>query len=137
MNGRPEFARQSQSKIEVQAHTVQRYLELATGPVTARTLAAICNVTGDVQTQRRKVREVVRHCRTINGTRICATTGKPGTEAGYWMARDAAEWAAYMNARREHAVFTFVEVKRVQEAAREQRSGQQKLFETQTLAACE
>ena len=75
------------------------------------------------EARRREVRELVITLRQA-GHRVCAY------HAGYWLARDAAEWAEYLEHRKRGARFEFVTVRQMTEAATDRGNEQRQLFET-------
>jgi len=100
------------------------------------------------ETNRRRIREIIAELRE-QGYRICAgmrrpesrnaetpkrrnaRTGDEGTDAieiGYWIARDATEWAAYLESLRTKARFEFVKLRTMREAATDKGAGQTTLF---------
>jgi hypothetical protein len=91
------------------------------GPVSAAALASAIegHEAWSHETRRRRVREAVDYGRTQMGMRICANG------EGYWMARDAQEWAAFQEAQKRGAVFKFVRIAKAKAAASERISGQQ------------
>jgi len=96
-------------------------------PLPARTLAEVCRLTCDHESNRRRVREAVDYGRTQLGYRICANA------AGYWLARNHTEWAAYQEARKRGAKFEFVRLAKQQAAATHKLNGQGVLFETHPI----
>jgi hypothetical protein len=107
---------------------LRRALNVAAGPATAIDLAEIAGVSGRThETKRRRVREVIEVLR-MEGVRICAGFDPTTRELGYWMARDAAEWGCYLEARRRGLRFEFLLVAKVSKAAREKGDGQGDLF---------
>ena len=108
------------------ARTIAGYLTAgaASGPVTAKALATVCGIDGGYETQRRRIREAVKHGREKLGYRFCADAD------GYWLARNAAEWAKFREARVAKQRFGFVRDARCQRAVTERLDGQGMLFET-------
>lgn len=100
----------------------------ASGPTAAIEIAAVCQWVAkseaDRESARRLVRELVKRAREFDGHRICA-----GND-GYWLARNSGEWEAYLAARRSHAVFEFVAIRKAKEAVADKTSGQGRLFDT-------
>jgi hypothetical protein len=82
-------------------------------------------ITGDRETRKRTLREIVKTLRRpgegseAGGMRICANLVD-----GYWIARDATEWHEYLEAVKRDAVFRFHERRRMATAASEQVTGQ-------------
>ena len=95
-------------------------------PVLAIELANATGWGGGHENRRRRVREMVAELHE-QGVRICASSGRP-EDCGYWLARDDAEWAAYLGSKRMHARFEFAKVRCMAQAAGEKRSGQAQLF---------
>ena len=62
-------------------------------PIVAADLAIRLGINGSRESQRRRVREIVRHLRE-NGSRIVATNRE-----GYWLTEDDATWAEYNEGR--------------------------------------
>lgn len=93
------------------------------GPIAAVELAEAMNFrTDNRETLRRRVREAVEFARETLGVRICAN------DQGYWIARNAAEWAAYLNARKAGLRFAFAAIGTAQRAAVEALAEQGSLF---------
>ena len=69
------------------------------GPIAAIDLASKCGIAHwEHETKRRRIREVIEDLRR-QGHKIVAGFRKDsetGCELGYWMARDDAEWKAYL-----------------------------------------
>lgn len=95
-------------------------------PLLAVDLAAACGWGGGHENRRRRVREMVAELHE-QGTRICASSGRP-EDCGYWLARDDAEWAAWLGSKRMHARFEFAKLRTMATAAGEIAVGQGKLF---------
>ncbi|MCO6436529.1 MAG: hypothetical protein J5J06_05530 [Phycisphaerae bacterium] len=96
-------------------------------PVTAIELAEAMNITGTHESRRRRVRETARYARECLGHRVCAGSGA-SDDCGYWMARDADEWASYLEAARNGARFRFAGIARAKRAVVERMGKQQRLF---------
>lgn len=94
-------------------------------PLTAIEIAEALGLAprGNRESKRREVRFVVEDLREV-GYRVCAS------DDGYWLARGATEWAAYLEARKTNARFDFVAVRKMTEAARDRAAEQGVLFET-------
>ena len=101
-------------------------------PLTAIVLAKACQILGSRETRRRAVRKLVEMLRE-DGHCVCAGKGFDGEGTGYWLARDYGEWDRYRKARRSAAIFEFVTLRKMTEAARERSGRQGKLFETAPL----
>lgn len=97
-------------------------LRLHRPPITAVELALQACLAGSREMKRRKVRAVIEVLRDA-GTRVCASA------AGYWLARDGAEWADYLVHTRAGLAFRFSDVRRAETAAREAVTRQGRLFE--------
>ena len=97
-------------------------LENAARPVTAAALANLLELTGSRETQRRKVRAIVRALRKA-GHRVCANLS-----TGYWLARSGQEWSDYQAAVKAKACFAFVEISRNKSAATDRANNQGSLF---------
>lgn len=95
--------------------------------IPAADLAVACLIGGTHENQRRRVREVVEWCRR-EGYRVCANG------QGYWLARDAEEWARYREHVKSGAKGSFARVRDNQAAVVDRCSGQGKLFETRPIA---
>lgn len=93
------------------------------GPMAAREIASRLRVAPNtgVENQRREVRKLIAEIREA-GHRVCECN------SGYWLARDAAEWAEYQAAVTAKARFTFVRVRKVREAVVDRMAGQGGLF---------
>ena len=114
--------------LHVRARRIVGELSLDTaGPVAAITLAARCSIRGNHESVRRRVRDAVTFGRENMGMRICANGD------GYWLAADASEWAAYLNAVKDGGKFAFVRARRMREAATDRIGGQGKLFESREV----
>lgn len=100
-------------------------------PVTAVELAERAGIAGEHETQRRRVRELVAELREA-GHRVCAGSGLEA-ECGMWLARDDAEWNAYLESRRNQLRFEFGDLRRAATAASERCNGQGTLFETKSV----
>ena len=100
-------------------------------PISAVELADAAGIPGLHETKRRRVRELIRELRE-QGRRVCAGSGHD-TDCGLWLARDDAEWRAYLESRRSMLRFEFAELSRTQRAASERGAGQGTLFETRSV----
>jgi len=101
------------------------------GPMPAREIASRLNVAPNtsVENQRREVRKLVAELRDA-GHRVCECN------TGYWLARDAEEWAGYLESVKACARYTFVRERQVREAVVDTMAGQGLLFETRDETAC-
>ncbi len=104
-----------------------------TGPHSAVMLAIQVGIFGQRESIRRRVRTVIKHARESLGERICA--GQGNGKAGYWLARDADEWAAYQASRKAKAVFQFADLAKQKRAITDRMNGQGRLFDTSTAKA--
>ncbi len=93
------------------------------GPVSAWGLAVICGIRGGHETMRRRIREAIDYGREKLGYRFCANG------EGYWLARNAAEWGAFREARRRWGRFVFAKGRRGQEAVVDRENRQGMLFD--------
>lgn len=98
--------------------------QAADEPIAARALAERCQIGGNPENQRRRIREAVQAARNA-GTRVCADAD------GYWIARNAGEWHDYLAALRSGARFSFVRVKIAETAVVERFAGQGRLFDAE------
>ena len=114
---------------EARKGQLARYLrEHDDRPVAAIELATylqIGAVGGDRETKRRVVRMLVERLRK-DGYAICAGSDAEGN-GGYWIAQNDGDWRNYLTSRASGAKYTFVRVRQMAEAARDQRTGQQKM----------
>ena len=116
----------SEKVMRERAKACERYLRMhgEAGPVAAVTLAGVCGIHGKRETVRRRIREAIDHGRQELGIRFCANGD------GYWLARDANEWAAFRQSQKAKTVFKFVRAAKCQRAVTEAFNEQGKLFET-------
>jgi len=70
-----------------------RILAEQAAPIVAADLASRLRIAGTRETQRRRVREIIKHLRE-NGSRIVATNRE-----GYWLTEEDATWAEYNEGR--------------------------------------
>ena len=93
--------------------------------LTASALAPLLGVWhGHAESKRRRVREAATCAREVLGHPICADDG------GYWIARNAAEFAAYQEAIRKGLKFKFVHLRNTKAAVIDRKNEQGKLFDT-------
>ncbi len=90
-------------------------------PVSARQLAADLHIVGNAEVVKRRIREAVEYARE-HGHMVCANG------EGYWLARDAAEYAAYEETRMARTKFEFVRRKKRRKAVSERNTKQGMLF---------
>lgn len=98
-------------------------LSLAGKAMLAREVGKVLQLAGSHEEVKRVVRDVVKYARCELGARVCANISD-----GYWLARSAGEWAEYQAAEKTRAIFRFVQLRDMREAAREKSSGQGQLF---------
>jgi len=93
-------------------------------PVAARVIASHLRIAPNtsVENQRREVRKLVAELREA-GHRVCECN------TGYWLARDADEWAAYLESVKAGARYQFVRERQVREAVVDRMGGQGVLFD--------
>jgi len=91
---------------------------LGQGPISASTLATHLDLRQTPERQRRIVREIVRYCRSPLRAEICAN------HDGYWLARCAAEWAEYREARKRGLAVQYRDLYVLDQGLRDKRAGQ-------------
>ena len=104
-----------------EAATCLRILEEQAEPITAADMAAKLHLAGNRETQRRRVRAIVRHLRE-NGSRIVATLTD-----GYWLTEDEKTWREFQVHRQVDAKRILAESQRKVRQVNE--SGQGMLFQ--------
>lgn len=109
-------------------YTVELELLKAAGPITAIEMADIVEIDGTHEHKRRAIRKHVHELRKHRNLMVCSSSAD-----GYWIARDAAEYAAWQEAERRKEIFRWAEMKKNLDAVTDERSGQGKLFETGSL----
>lgn len=106
-----------------------RILKAASEPMVAAELAAMMQLAGSRETQRRHVRAIVKHLRD-NGSRIVATlTG------GYWLTNDDGLWKDYLEGREIDAKRIIGEASRKKKMLSDAK-GQGMLFVPTTQCGC-
>ena len=108
-----------------QAAQCRRILENADSPIVAARLAEMLDLSGSRETQRRRVRAIIRDLRETDGAWIVATL-----QGGYWLTDDPAMWRDYNEGRK-------IDAKRIIGKAHKQKmavdsTGQGVLFGLQT-----
>lgn len=101
-------------------------LEQAEGPLTAWELARQLVLAGSRESQRRKVRAIIKDLRDNNGCRIVATHRE-----GYWLTEDETIWRDYLAGRVIDAKRILAETHRRRRALNERR--QMSLFKPPIL----
>lgn len=92
--------------------------------LSAARLAEMCRCdASNHEARKRGVRRLVERLRN-GGIRICANLSQ-----GYWLARSDTEWHAYCESRKRNAIFEFVFVRKIKQAAGQRSSGQRQLFD--------
>lgn len=108
-------------------------LQAANGPIVAAELARKLGLAGCRETQRRRVREIVKHLKDNSGAMIVASL-----QSGYWLTEDEQLWRDYLLHRQIDAKRILGETHKRKKMLADP-SGQGRLFESRIhygVASC-